>query len=358
MTLCNRILEYRERAGVSRTELSQCIGITRQALGLIETNKVIPSTLVSIRLSRFFGVPVDELFFEESDSEIAFVWPEDNIQAGDRIVIANIDGRKVARLATGMYTYRTQALTAIAKSDPDEGQIRIVQPSWQTVTDGFVMAGCDLGLGLFAEHLQCSSMKSSSTVLWLGLDNTQALLQLAKGMINVAAVHFPHSVTAPYNSELARIRFADWEVGWIVKRGNPLNFRGVDDLREGKVRIVNRPLGSGVRDLLDELVKTAGIATSLIPQYDWAVPGHRQVAETIATGMADIGIATASAAAMLHLDFLSIRRECCELWFPKERVMAPEVQKMLDILNSDVFRWDLERFGPCDVTRTGQEVEV
>ncbi len=365
LTLSNRIAEYRKHSGISRAEAAKYVGITRQSLGLIEAKKVIPSTLVALRLSQMFGVPMEELFFEEADFEetdleVASVWPDDEIQSGDRVVLANIDGRKVARVATGIYTYPTQARTAVAESNPDKGKIRVKQLSPHTVTDSFVIAGCDLGLGLLSGHLQYSAAASKGNVLWIGVDNSQALRQLSNGMVHVAAVHFPSDMTAqqsPY-TDIARIQFSDWEVGWIVRRGNPLGFRSVDHLRSGKIRIVNRPIGSGVRALLDGLVKEHGLAPSLIPQYDWAVAGHRQVAEAIATGMADVGIGTATAASMLHLDFIPIRKESCELFIPRSRLKTTEVQKLLDTLNSDVFRWELERFGPCDIRGMGQEVGV
>ena len=358
MTLSNRISEYRKRSGISRAEAAKHVGITRQALGLIEANKVIPSTLVSLRLSQIFGVSVEELFFEEDNLKVVSVCPDDHIQLGDRVVLANIDDKKVARSATGIYTYHTQALTAVVESDPDKGKIRVKQLSPHTVTDSFVIAGCDLGLGLLSEHLQYSTTTLKRNVLWIGVDNTQALRQLSNGMVHVAAVHFPSDKVVPQYPDTTRIQFSEWEIGWIIERGNPLNFHDEDDLRNGKIKIVNRPIGSGVRTLLDELVNKKGISTSLIPQYDWAVAGHRQVAEAISTGMADVGIGTATAASMLHLDFIPIRKESCELWIPGHRLKTPEVQKLLDTLNSDVFRWDLERFGPCDISRMGQEVGV
>lgn len=354
--LCNHIAKYRKQFGISRSELAELVGITRQSLGLIESNKVIPSTFVSLRLAHVLNCTVEDLFFEENEEETAFIWADDQIQFGDRVVLATIDDRLVARRATGMSTYRTPALTAVAQNHLHSEQIHYIKSTSQSTAQGFIIAGCDLGLGLLTEHLQSPSTVSKHTALWIGVDNTQAIRQLNHGMIHVAAVHFPPDASTPHHPEMIRFQFAEWEIGWIIKRGNPKHFQGVDDLREGKFHIVNRPLGSGVRNLLDQLITSANISSSRIPQYHWTVTGHRQVAETIATGGADVGIGTASAAAMLHLDFIPIRKERCELWFPNHRFNTPAVQKLLETLNSDVFRWDLERFGPCDVTKTGQEV--
>jgi molybdate-binding protein/DNA-binding XRE family transcriptional regulator len=353
MKLSNRVREYREGLGLSRAEVAESIGITRQSLGQIETNKVIPSTIVSLRLAQVFNVTVEALFYEEDESETAYVWPEDKIQKGDRIVLANIAGRRVARPATGINTYHTQPLTSVASTNPGKEKIKFIKPPNNKLPDSFIIAGCDLGLGLLAEHLKISSSSKANNVLWLGVDNSRALRQLTQSMVHVAAVHFPNHEAPDHIPGVTRIQFSEWEVGWLVKRGNPLNFRGVQSFLNEKIRLVNRPVGSGVRTLLDKLLKKENVSAACISQYDWEVVGHRQVAEAVATGLADVGVATASTASMLHLDFIPIQKEACELWFPKQSLMDPGVQNLLDTLNSDLFRWDLERSGPCDVTQTG-----
>lgn len=59
-----------ERAikNITQEELAVKIGVTRQAINSIELNKYVPSTVLALKLSEFFGKPVNELFtLEESD---------------------------------------------------------------------------------------------------------------------------------------------------------------------------------------------------------------------------------------------------------------------------------------------------
>lgn len=59
-----------ERAikNITQEELALKIGVTRQAINSIELNKYVPSTLLALKLSEFFGKTVNELFsLEESD---------------------------------------------------------------------------------------------------------------------------------------------------------------------------------------------------------------------------------------------------------------------------------------------------
>ncbi len=59
-----------ERAikNITQEELAKEIGVSRQAINSIELNKYVPSTVLALKLSRFFNKPVNEIFkLEESD---------------------------------------------------------------------------------------------------------------------------------------------------------------------------------------------------------------------------------------------------------------------------------------------------
>lgn len=64
----NNLRVERAIKNITQEELSKVIGVTRQAINAIELNKYVPSTFLSLKLSRFFGKSVNEIFFlEESD---------------------------------------------------------------------------------------------------------------------------------------------------------------------------------------------------------------------------------------------------------------------------------------------------
>jgi len=59
-----------ERAikNITQEELAREIGVTRQAINSIELGKYVPSTVLALKLSKYFGKPVNDLFsLEESD---------------------------------------------------------------------------------------------------------------------------------------------------------------------------------------------------------------------------------------------------------------------------------------------------
>ena len=59
-----------ERAikNITQEQLAKEIGVSRQAINSIELNKYTPSTVLALKLSKFFNKPVNEIFkLEESD---------------------------------------------------------------------------------------------------------------------------------------------------------------------------------------------------------------------------------------------------------------------------------------------------
>jgi putative transcriptional regulator len=59
-----------ERAikNVTQEELAKIIGVSRQAINSIELGKYVPSTILALKLSRYFNKSVNEIFtLEEND---------------------------------------------------------------------------------------------------------------------------------------------------------------------------------------------------------------------------------------------------------------------------------------------------
>jgi len=60
--LKNHIKVQRAIRNITQDELAAQIGVTRKTINTIETGKFTPSTILAIRLSRFFGLRVEQLF--------------------------------------------------------------------------------------------------------------------------------------------------------------------------------------------------------------------------------------------------------------------------------------------------------
>lgn len=58
----------RAEVNITQGELAEKIGVTRQAVNSIELGKYVPSTLLALKMARYFGKTVEKLFMlEEGD---------------------------------------------------------------------------------------------------------------------------------------------------------------------------------------------------------------------------------------------------------------------------------------------------
>jgi putative transcriptional regulator len=58
----NEIRELRGTRGLSQAQLGEMLGVSRQTINAIETEKYTPSLPLAIALARYFELPVEEVF--------------------------------------------------------------------------------------------------------------------------------------------------------------------------------------------------------------------------------------------------------------------------------------------------------
>lgn len=66
----NRLEEMRKRRGISQEELAADLEVSRQTIGSLENGRYNPSIILAMKISRYFGKTIEELFiFEEGMDE-------------------------------------------------------------------------------------------------------------------------------------------------------------------------------------------------------------------------------------------------------------------------------------------------
>jgi len=64
----NNIRIERAIKNITQADLAALIGVSRQTINTIESNRYVPSTLLALKIARVFGKPVEEIFMlEEGD---------------------------------------------------------------------------------------------------------------------------------------------------------------------------------------------------------------------------------------------------------------------------------------------------
>ena len=70
----NSIRVERAIKRMTQAQLAELIGVSRQTIVAIESEKYVPSTVLSLKIARVFDKRVDDIFeLEESDYSLVFI---------------------------------------------------------------------------------------------------------------------------------------------------------------------------------------------------------------------------------------------------------------------------------------------
>ena len=65
--MTNNLKVLRAIKNISQEELAKQIEVSRQTINAMEKGKYVPSTVLALKLARFFEKPVEEIFALEND---------------------------------------------------------------------------------------------------------------------------------------------------------------------------------------------------------------------------------------------------------------------------------------------------
>lgn len=63
----NRLEELRKANGIKQEELAEALEVSRQTIGSLENGRYNPSILLAFKISRYFGMPIEEIFIYEEE---------------------------------------------------------------------------------------------------------------------------------------------------------------------------------------------------------------------------------------------------------------------------------------------------
>jgi molybdate-binding protein len=197
------------------------------------------------------------------------------------------------------------------------------------------------------------------------LGSMGGLRALRQNFCHIAASHLIQDDEEEYNFDYAFkeleqlpavVNFCKREQGILVQKGNPKNISGVSDLAQPDTTIVNRPLGTGTRLLLDRELEKAGIRGEKLNGYAHEVHRHLDVGLEILSGRADAGPAIRAVASLLDIDFIPLRWERYDLMVSKERFFDEGVQRFLSLLLDPQFRQIADALEGYDISMSGKMV--
>ena len=222
-----------------------------------------------------------------------------------------------------------------------------------------IIAGQDVVLDILANYLQQEGVNAGRTYL----SGFEGLLALYQEHIHVAACHLFDG--EDYNASFVRslmpgvpavlVNLSYRTMGFYVRKGNPKQVAGWQDLSREDITVLNRRVGSSARIALDLKLKELGISPARLPGYDRIMSSHLTMAAAIAAGDADLALGTERISRQIEgIDFIPLMRERFDLVIKKEMLEAQPVRKLLGILNSPVFRREVAHFSGNDYRDLGK----
>ncbi|MDR2487772.1 MAG: molybdopterin biosynthesis protein [Clostridiales Family XIII bacterium] len=334
-----------------------------------------------------------------------------------RVRLGRVDGRLVATpLARGagaaMSLVRADGFCVVPQDSEgvEAGEtVRIeLLPGPRDIDSTIVCTGShDLLLDVIDDLLTRS--RTGVSVSGTHVGSLGGLLALKNGEAHIAPTHLLDPKTGAYNipdlhalfgqdaSSYALIKGVGRTQGILVRPGNPLGIRSIEDLARpaggnagrdtagseagfsdkpgeagfsdklseagicGKLhdagcagnadadgrfaRYVNRQRGAGTRVLFDYRLAQLGIEPDCIYGYGREAATHMAVAAAVAGDSADAGMGVLSAAKAMGLDFIPVGDEEYDFAIPVRFLELPMIQSFLGILRSDALKERLDALG-------------
>jgi putative molybdopterin biosynthesis protein len=293
----NRVREVRETRGLSQTAFAASVALSRQSVSAIEGGRALPSVDVALRIARALDCSVESLFRSEAQDP----------RLSAELTAAAVSGRvALAQFASGWLAYPL-----------DREGLRVA-------ADGLIASS-------IGRRAQIDPLRSP-------------------GESNVRDVRRQLGKT-----QVALLTLARWQAGLVLAPGNPKQIQRVAELarRSRRPRLVAREPGSGAQRLLDAELARAGLCARELPPPQLTASGQLEVAQAVASGAADVGVATRDAAIAYGLTFLPLAEERYDLVVKLEQLQDPRLQRLLDVMTGAPFRRELACLG-YDVSCCGE----
>ena len=355
----SNLAQFRAKRAISAAQLAAEAGVSRQTIHSIEAGLYVPNTVVSLKLARILDTTVEELFRLEVPIEAVKDTADVHILGGTvalpkgqplRLVTVN---QHLVAVAPDPASWGLQPTDAIYL-EPFHGSkgsanatVRLLGHSWQN-PGRILLAGCDPSASLLAHALERQGYE-----LVIAFENSSSALDLLhQGLVHVAGTHLaekasdkadllPITKMFPRNS-VAILSYAMWKEGLVVAEGNPKKISGIEDLTRKDVQITNRESGAGCRRLLDDLLKTHGVASSKVKGYDRMTQGQIPAARLVQSGEVDCCMSTQAAALALGLTFLPLAEKPYLLVLRRTHLTLPPVEALIGMLGRSAFRREVE----------------
>jgi putative molybdopterin biosynthesis protein len=212
--------------------------------------------------------------------------------------------------------------------------------------------------------LEWALRDSGSGLASLPEGSEAGVARLLRGEVLAAAIHY-HAADAddanprtirrlPGLHDVVLIAIARREQGLLVAPGNPLGLSSLQDALARGARFAMRQKGAGAHMLLEVLLERLGLKASDVRQDGPPCLTGPDLADAIAHGGADCGVATRSAAKAARLDFVPLLFEHFDLALRQSDYFRSPMQALMTTLRGERLRAHALDLTGYDVSQAGE----
>ncbi len=243
----------------------------------------------------------------------------------------------------------------------EEVDIELLQSLKEIKNSLLIIGSHDLSLDVLNDWM--NKIYPGYSIVSSHVGSLGGLLALKRGEAHAAGVHLLDPETGEYNISYIKKYLPDLKMklvnlvyrdqGLLVKKGNPYNIKGIEDLKRSEITYINRQKGAGTRVLLDYLLDKNNISSSKIKGYEREEFTHLNVGVAISSGTAVTGMGIKTAADALGLDFIPIAKEKYDLCIPADIFDTDLINKLLQLFNNTELQKKLQSMG-YDIKSIGE----
>ena len=210
-----------------------------------------------------------------------------------------------------------------------------------------------------------NSQNRGSVIFFANIGSMGGLRALRQRSCHIGVCHLLQDDNEEYNFRFAEkemaqapvfVNFSRREQGIVLARGNPKNIKSIVDLAADGVRIVNRPLSTGTRLLLDFEISRSDISPEDIDGYEVEVGRHLDAGLAVLGGRVDAAPAIRPVAELLGLDFLPLRWERFDMLINRDRFFEASVQRFINLLHDPTFKEIAQEYVGYDLSACGKMI--
>lgn len=325
----------RQAAGLSQAQLAERAGVSRQAVGAIESGVHRPSVDAALAIAAAVGRTVENLFGATHAVSVSVFGDEP--RAGSPLLAGRVGDRVAYATASSALGFEGWPVANAVLHD--DGQVR---PLPGADLEAFVLVGCDPALGLLAALTPPAGPRH---VIALSGSTGTALDAMRDGRAHAALVHgrSDRLPCAPHGT--LRLHLARWHVGVATRTSRP---RSIEELCARRMRVVQRDDGASSQKAFIAAVH----ATGEQPPAGPIATGHIDVARRVAHG-ATAGVTMQPAALGYQLAFTPLEEHVAEIWIDQRWATHPGADALGETLRCRPFASRLALIGGYELTDCG-----